>query len=84
MHVNVVLTVTADGFVLPTMVFVRGKFNLTIKDIVVLEGFVIVTQEKVWMGESLKLTWFEKYGKPMLKKIQDIFKAHKTDNVKVL
>ena len=42
MHVNVVLTVTADGFVLPTKVFVRGKFNLTIKDIVVLEGFVIV------------------------------------------
>ena len=59
-HEIVVLTVGADGFILPPTIIFRGKTNLTIKDIVAPEGFVIVTQEKAWMNESLMFTWFEK------------------------
>ena len=50
---TVVLTVTADGFILPPMTIFRGKTNQTIKDIEAREGFVIATQEKGWMDESL-------------------------------
>ena len=49
---TVVITVAADGFILSPMTIFRGKTNLTIKDIVAREGFVIVTQEKAWMDES--------------------------------
>ena len=72
------------------------KTNLTIKDKVVPEGFVIVTQEKAWMDESLAFTCFEKAWQTHAREKQkelgfersfivyDAFKAHKTDNVKVL
>ena len=59
-HVTVVLTVAADVFILPPMIIFRGKTSLTIKGIDASEGFVIVTQEKAWMDESLMFTWFEK------------------------
>ena len=45
---TVVLTVAADGFILPTMIF-QGKTNQTIIDIEAPEGFLIITQEKAWM-----------------------------------
>ena len=45
-HVTVALTVAVYGFTLPPMIIFRGKTNLTIIDIVALEGFVIVTLEK--------------------------------------
>ena len=44
--VTVILMVAADGFVLPPMIMFTGKTNLTIKDVVATEGFVIVIQEK--------------------------------------
>ena len=31
-HVTVVVTVVADGFILPLVIIFRGKANLTIKD----------------------------------------------------
>ena len=46
-HVTVVLTVAADGFILPPMVIFRGKTNQTIKNIEAPEGFVIIRQEKI-------------------------------------
>ena len=49
---TVVLTVAADEFILPPTIIFRGKTNLTIKDIVAPEGFVIATQEKAWLDES--------------------------------
>ena len=91
-----VFTVTADGFILPPIIIFRGNTNLTIKGIVALKGFVIVTQEKLWIDESLMFTWFEKvcgtYAKEKKKKfgfnrsfmVYDAFKAYKTDNAKVL
>ena len=49
-HVTVVLTVAADGFILPPMIF-RGKANQTLKDIEAPEVFVIVTRKKHgWMS----------------------------------
>ena len=96
-HVTVVLTAAADGFILPPILIFRGKANLTIKYIIVApESFVTVTQEKAWMNESLMFTQFEKVWKTYAKEKQkelrfdrpfmvyDAFKAHKTDNVKVL
>ena len=49
--VTVVLPVAADRFILSPMIIFRGKTNLTIKDMVVPESFVILTQKKAWMDE---------------------------------
>ena len=38
-HVTVVLTVAADGFILPPMIIFWGKSNQTIKEIETLEGY---------------------------------------------
>ena len=38
-HVTVVLTVAADGFILPPMIIFWGKTNQTIKEIETLEGY---------------------------------------------
>ena len=62
-QVTVALTVAADGFILPPMIIFRGKTNRTIKDIEAPEGFVIVTQEKAWMDESLMFIWFDQVWK---------------------
>ena len=69
-HVTVILTVAADGFILPPMMIFRGKTNLTIKDIVGPDVIVIVTQEKAWMDESLMFTWFEKVWQTYARKKQ--------------
>ena len=57
---TVVVKVAADVFILQPMIIFKGETNLTNKDIVALEGFVIITEEKAWMDESLMFTWFEK------------------------
>ena len=62
-HVTVVLTVAADGFMLPLMIVFRGKTNQTIKGTDAPEGFVIVTQEKAWMDESSKFICFHQVWK---------------------
>ena len=49
--VTIVLTVAADRFILSPMIIFRGKTNLTIKDMVAPESFVIVTPKKAWMDE---------------------------------
>ena len=67
-HVTVVLTVAADEFILPPMIIFRGKSNQTIKDIEAPEGFVIVTQEKTWMDESLMFIWFDQVWKSYAEK----------------
>ena len=67
-HVTVVLTVAADEFILPPMIIFRGKSNQTIKDIEAPEGFVIVTQEKAWMDESLMFIWFDQVWKSYAEK----------------
>ena len=89
-------TVAADGFILPPMIIFRGKTNRTIKDIEAPEGFVIVTQEKAWMDESLMFIWFDQVWKSYAEKKQkeldfnrslmvyDAFKAHTTDEMKVV
>ena len=67
-HVTVVLTVAADGFILPPMIIFRGKTNKTIKDIEVPEGFVIVTHENIWMNETLMFIRFDQIWKSYLEK----------------
>ena len=53
------------------MVIFRGKTNRTIKDIEAPEGFVIVTQEKAWMDESLMFIWFDQVWKSYAEKKQN-------------
>ena len=67
-HVTVVLTVAADEFILPPMIIFRGKSNQTIKDIEAPEGFVIVTQEKAKVDESLMFIWFDQVWKSYAEK----------------
>ena len=93
-HVTVVLTVAADGFILPPMIIFWGKTSQTIKDIEAPEGFVIVTQEKAWMDESLMFIWFDHVWKAYVEKNQkeldfnrsimvyDAFNAHVTYDMK--
>ena len=95
-HVTVALTVAVDVFILPPMIIFRDKTNQTIKDVEAPEGFVIVTQEKAWMDESLMFIWFDQVWKSYAEKKQkeldfnrslmvyDAFKAHKTDEMKAV
>ena len=93
-HVTVVLTVAADRFILPPMIIFRYKTNQIIKDIEAPEGFVIATQEKAWVDESLMFTWFDQVWKSYTEKkkkldfnrslmVYDAFKAHTIDEMKV-
>ena len=77
------------------MIIFRGESNLTMEDIALPEGFVIFSQEKAWMDESLMFIWFEKVWQTYAKEKQNeldfgrsfivyAFKTYKTDNVKVL
>ena len=45
-HVADVYKVAADKFILLTILIFSGQTNLTIRDIVAPEGYVIITQEK--------------------------------------
>ena len=95
-QVTVVLTVATDEFLVPPMVIFRGKTNQTIKDIEAPEGFVIVTQEKARVDESLMFIWFDQVWKSYAEKKQkeldfnrslmvyDAFKAHTTDEIKAV
>ena len=95
-YVAVVLTAAADGFILPPMTIFRGKTNQTIDDIEAPDGFVIVTQGKAWIDESLMFIWFDQVWKSYAEKKQkeldfnrslmvyDAFKAHKTDEMKAV
>ena len=67
-HVTVALTVAVDVFILPPMIIFRDKTNQTIKDVEAPEGFVIVTQEKAWMDESLMFIWFDQVWKSYAEK----------------
>ena len=69
-HVTVVLTVAADGLILPPMIIFWGKTSQTIKDIEAPQCFVIVTQEKTWMDESLMFIWFDQVWKSYAEKKQ--------------
>ena len=76
------------------MIIFRSKTNQTIKDTEGPEGFVIFTQEKAWMDESLMFIWFDQVWKSYAEKKQkeldfnrslmvyDAFKAHTTDEMK--
>ena len=78
------------------MIIFRSKTNQTIKDTEGPEGFVIFTQEKAWMDESLMFIWFDQVWKSYAEKKQkeldfnrslmvyDAFKAHTTDDLKAI
>ena len=92
-YFTIVLSVTADGTMLPPMLICKGKTDKTIKKLHIPKGFIVKTQEKSWMDEGLMEVWVEeiwlKYVREVSKQLGfdnslltfDAFSAHKTDDV---
>ena len=92
-HVTIVLSVTADGKMLPPMIIFKGKTTKTIEKLRVPNRFIVKNQAKAWMDEELMHVWLEyiwlKHTKLKLQKLGfenslltfDAFSAHKTDEV---
>ena len=92
-HVTVVLSATADGTMLPSMLIFKGKTDKTIKKLDIPEGFIVKTQEKSWMDGGLMEVWVEgiwlKYVREVSKQLGfdnslltfGAFSAHKMDDV---
>ena len=58
-HLTVVLSVTADGRMLPTMIIFNGKTKQTIRDLNIPLAFIVKTQKKAWMDDDLMKIWIE-------------------------
>lgn len=81
-HCTVVLTVAANGEVLPPMIIVKGKRALKFD---VPSGWIVTVQEKGWMDENLMLRCdiylkYTKKDRSLL--VLDSFHGHLTDKVK--
>lgn len=83
-HITAVLTATADGQFLPPMIIFKGKTQRTIKKLKVPKGFLVATQEKAWMDDTLMLQYIDRIWKPHVRAAKvresiltlDSFKAH--------
>ena len=62
------MSTIAPRFILPPTIIFQGKTNHTINDREAPEGFVIVTQEKAWIDESLMFIRFDQLWKSCTEK----------------
>ena len=93
-HVTVILTVTGDGGILPPVIVFKGTTNRNIKDLIVPDGFVVLTQGDTWVNEDIIHAWLDniwlKYvrskcwqlGKAQSMIVYDTFKPHLAESVK--
>ena len=58
-HITIVLACAGSGDFQPPMVTFKGKINHTIKNLRIPNGFIVVTQSKVWMDEVLVIQWIK-------------------------
>lgn len=65
-HVTVVLTVMADGWMLPPMVIFKGKRKLKLSNVP--DGMLVTVQQKAWMDSELMQVYFNKIWHPFIKK----------------
>ena len=90
-HLTVVLTVTADGNMLPPLIIFKGCPTGKIIEMELLEGMVAVRQEKGWMDTKVMHVYLEKIWYPYVLKVGgeavksllvwDSFSAHLTAEV---
>jgi len=81
----VMLSVAANGDVLPTFVIFKGKRPL--KDIKAPSDITVLVQEKAWVDESIMLQWidsslrvFTNRNRSLL--VMDSFRCHLMESVK--
>ena len=91
-HITVVLTVAADGSMLPPMVIFKGKRRLKLT---AHEGVLVCVQTKAWMDEELMKEYLKHIWQPYVEEtaerlglpdhnallLLDSFKAHTTDSI---
>ena len=82
-HLTVVLTVLADGVVLPALAIFKGKKQPKFHEV----GVFIRAQEKAWMDEPMMLEWIDIVWEPATEGrrallILDSFSAHITPAIK--
>ena len=65
-HITVVLTVTADGSMLPPMVIFKGKRRLKLE---APEGVIVCVQAKAWMDEDLMAEYLQLIWQPYVKNV---------------
>ena len=67
-HITVVLTVMADGSMLPPMVIFKGKHRLKLT---APEGVLVCVQTRAWMDEELMEQYLEHIWQPYTEKTAD-------------
>ena len=82
-HLAVVLTIPADGVVLPALAIFKGKLQPKFDKV----GIFIQAQEKAWIDETMMLEWIDLVWEPATERSQallilDLFSAHTTPAVK--
>lgn len=80
-----VLSVSAAGEFLPTMVIFRGKRDP--KDVEIPRGWVVCFNDKAWMREDVMIRWVKEILRPYTQRrqallVMDSFSAHITANVR--
>jgi len=84
-HVTVVLSIAANGDVLPTMVIFKGKRAL--KDIKAPKDIIVTVQQKAWVDEAIMLRWVQECLRAYTDRnlsllVMDSFRCHIMDSVK--
>ena len=67
-HITVVLTVAADGSMLPPMIIFKGKRRLKLT---APEGVLVSVQTKAWMDEDLMTEYLEHIWQPYVEETAD-------------
>ena len=93
-HLTVVLTVTADGNMLPPFIIFKGRPTGKVIEMDLPEGVVAVRQEKGWMAGKIMPLYLGKIWFPYVRKIGgeaaksllvwDSFSAHLINDVQEL
>lgn len=60
-HLTVLLSATADGQMLPYMIFLRGKTDQIIRNLIIPSDFIVKINEglNAWMGYNLMKIWVD-------------------------
>ena len=60
-HLTVLLSATADGQMLPHMIFLRGKTDQIIRNLIIPSDFIVKINEglNAWMGYNLMKIWVD-------------------------
>jgi hypothetical protein len=82
-HVTVILTIAANGAVLPTMIVFKGKRAL--KDIKAPKGCFVTVQQKAWVDKDIMIRWVDECLRAYTNRnrmllVMDSFRGRPTQN----